>query len=335
MADNLTMLNDLINPEVMGDMISAKLEAALSVLPYATVDTRLQGQAGDTITIPKYEYIGDAVDVPEGEDIPTRTLQATSVKHTIKKVGIGCTLTDEAVLCGYGNPVGEANSQMALSIKSKCDRDMIAALYDAKTSFLASTSINYNAIVDGVDLFQDENETEKVMWVHPKQVTQLRKDPDFISKEKYGNEVMVTGEIGMIAGCRVIASRRVQQFTEWYTLDSSGALEVVASGGDDSTKVNLDKVAPSLPSVKVGDKVTKHDEKVYFNPIVKTKGDNETEDETAALTVFIKRNINIEKERISKSRKTEITGDELYAAALTNESKVVLLKTLVDTTPRV
>ena len=46
MADVVTKLAQLINPEVMGDMVSAKVEAKIRITPYAKVDTTLQGQAG-------------------------------------------------------------------------------------------------------------------------------------------------------------------------------------------------------------------------------------------------------------------------------------------------
>ena len=48
------------------------------------------------------------------------------------------------------------------------------------------------------------------MFINPKQTTQLRLDPNFISKEKYGNEVMVDGEIGMIANARIVPSKKVK-----------------------------------------------------------------------------------------------------------------------------
>ena len=60
MADTITKIADLIDPEVMGDMISAKLPKKIKVAPFATVDTTLEGVPGDTITVPSYEYIGDA-----------------------------------------------------------------------------------------------------------------------------------------------------------------------------------------------------------------------------------------------------------------------------------
>ena len=45
-----------------------------------------------------------------------------------------------------------------------------------------------------------------------------------------------------------------------------------------------------------------------------------------ALTIYRKREVNIETERKPKTRTTEITADEFYVAVLSNEAKVVLAK---------
>ena len=275
-----TKLENLINPEVMADMISAKVEQKVKVVPYAKVDTTLQGRAGDTITIPKFTYIGDAVEVAEGEDIPTRQLGVTSEQYTIKKIGIGGTLTDEAVLSGHGNPVGELTNQMAKSIVSKTDFDAIEELYKATTTYAATDVLSYATIVNAIDLYEEEVNCEKVVFVHPKQVTQLRLDDQFINADTYQNAVMVKGEIGMIANCRVVPSKKVKT-------DEAGN---------------------------------------YLNPIVKLNEDTETEDESPAITVFLKRDTNVERERIARNRTTEITGDKMYVVALTNEEKVVIAK---------
>ena len=49
-------------------------------------------------------------------------------------------------------------------------------------------------------------------------------------------------------------------------------------------------------------------------------------DEIPALTIYRKREVNIETERKPKTRTTEITADEFYVAVLSNEAKVVLAK---------
>lgn len=284
MADVVTKLQNLINPQVMADMISAKVDKKIRLTPYAKLDTTLQGRAGDTITIPKFSFIGSAVEVGEGEEIPTRSLSVSSEQHTIKKIGIGGILTDEAMLSGYGNPVGELNQQMALSIASKCDEDAMTELLKASTTYVSTTALSYNSVVNSIDLFEEEENSEKVMFVHPKQVTQLRLDPNFIARDKYGNQVMIDGEIGMIGNARVVASKRVQK--------------------DETTTY-------------------------YLNPIVKLENGAETEDDSPALTVFLKRETNIEVDRQPRKRQTEITGDRMYVVALTNDTKVVIAKNLI------
>mgnify|MGYP003314827807 CR=1 FL=1 len=209
----MTKVENLINPQVMSDMISAKIPDKIVVTPFAKVDTTLQGRAGDTITVPKYAYIGDAQDVAEGASCPTNQLTATTAQYTVKKAMKAVSLTDEAVLSGYGNPVGEANSQLAKAIASKIDNDAIDALLDATTVYDGTAGqISYDGIVLGVDKFNEEIQTDKVMFVAPAQVTTLRLDDDFISADKYGQgtNVMMRGEIGMIAGVRIVPTRKIK-----------------------------------------------------------------------------------------------------------------------------
>jgi hypothetical protein len=52
--------------------------------------------------------------------------------------------------------------------------------------------------------------------------------------------------------------------------------------------------------------------------------EGDAEDATAAVTVYMKRNVNLETERFTLSRKTAISVDEIYTVALSDASKVVL-----------
>ena len=276
----LTKLEQLVDPEVMAPMISAKLEKAIKVTPFAKIDTTLQGRAGDTITVPKFQYIGDAEDLAEGVKAGTVQLTTTTAEYKIKKAVKQVQLTDEAVLSGYGNPVGETNNQLGLAtIASKIDQDAMDALQSATVAYTGTGKISYNGIVDAIDLFQEEDNVEKVMFVHPSQVSELRKDENFISREKYGNQVMINGEIGMVANARIVPSKRVP----------------LAEG-------------------------------VYSCPIVELRGEEQTGDDTSAITIYMKRGVNIETERHLEDYTTLIGVDEHYVAALTDESKVVLAK---------
>ena len=319
MADTYTKLSDLIDPEVMGDVVSARIPKKLRVAPFAKVDDTLAGVPGDTITVPAYAYIGDAADVGEGEAVTIEKMTASVRKATVKKAMKGIGLTDEAVLSGYGNPVGEANTQLALSIAAKIDNDCMEVLQSASLSYDGSGSaITYSAVVDALDLFEEEQSTDKVIFVHPRQVTQLRKSSDFLSADQYQAGVMLTGEVGMIAGCRVVPSKKVPVLTEWYKLDSAGSVTV--------TTGNLAQISATLPTAKVGDKVTKSTTAVYSCPIVRLESGEANEDEVPALTIYRKRDVNVETERKPKIRTTEITADEFYVEVLSNEAKVVLAR---------
>ena len=288
MADTITKIADLIDPEVLSDMISAKIPKKIRVAPFAKVDTSRSGVPGDTVTVPSYGYIGDATNVAEGAAVSIEKMSTSTKTATIKKAMKGVGLTDEAVLSGYGNPVGEAGNQLALSIAAKLDNDAMEALQGASLAYDGSAkAISYEGVVDAIDLFDEEVNTEKVMFVHPKQVTVLRKDANFLSADKYKDGVMLSGEIGLIANTRIVPSKKV-------------------------------------PVVKVGASGSQVD--CYACPIVKLEEDAETEDALPALTIYLKRDTNVETERQSRTRTTELTADKFYTVALSNESKVVLAK---------
>lgn len=276
-----TLVNgDVFDPQVVSDMINAKVAKKAAMSGYIKVDSTLSGVPGSTITIPRWGYIGEAVDLAEGQPIDTTKMAFTTAQYGIKKIGKGVMLTDEAQLSGYGNPVGTATNQIALSINEKLDNDRVDVLYESKNVVDASSAaIKYTAIVDGVDMFGEEEESRKVILIHSKQKTQLRKDADFLAADKIGGELLTNGAIGRIAGCDVVVSNKV-----------------------------------------------KLEEGVYFNPIIKLDNDAETEDDLPAVTYFLKRGNLVEHKR------EEGVGDKIICTAhgmpaLTNEAKVVILKT--------
>ena len=327
-----TKIENLIKPQVMADMISAKVEKKIVVAPFARVDQTLEGIPGNKITVPKYAYIGDAEDVAEGVECGTAQLTTTTTEAEIKKAMKAVELTDEAVLSGYGNPIGEANNQLALSIAAKIDNDAMDALQDAQVVFNGSGSnVSYDGIVDAVDLFEEEVNCEKVMFVHPKQVTQLRHDADFISADKYPGNVMMTGEIGIIANTRIVPSKKVpKNAADEYIITTSEPADWSSKFKSYFTK------SGSSYSAVTGTNAPEWSEGTYYakiaagaaysNPIVKLTCDAETEDESPALTIYLKRDTNVEAERKTLARKTDISADKFYTVALSNSSKVVLAK---------
>ena len=70
-----------------------------------------------------------------------------------------------------------------------------------------------------------------------------------------------------------------------------------------------------------------YDEKTLFmNPIVELKPESQTGEESAAVTIFLKRDTNVETQRELNNYTTLIGADKHYVVALTDESKVVVAK---------
>lgn len=395
----VTMMQNMINPEVMGDMIDAKIEAQLKITPYAKVDTTLQGVAGDTKTVPKWAYIGDAVDVAEGDEVALTEMHTDKETFTVKKAMKAVGITQEAINSGLGNPVGQAESQLSKAVAGKVDNDVLEAAYRSNNIYNGTASdIGYAGIVEAVGKFVDEEDgVDKVMFIHPKQETTLLKDSDFLSADKFEAGVAINGAIGKIAGCWVKKSKKVAYFeavsavtgvytitigtkaiagdrikvngveliagvdfalstdtaagnatgiaaalnasdnpsVSCYTWSASGA---VVTGAEDTGKegagvpvVEVTKYGASGSLAVTVATTTKGVAAVvahYANVIIKTEPDSAetefTEDELPALTIFLKKDIQVDHDWKPRTQTHEITVSKYYGVALTNAEKVVI-----------
>lgn len=343
-----TKLANLVNPQVMADMISATLPKKIKFSPIAKIDTTLEGRAGNTITVPKYMYIGDAEDVAEGVAMGTTVLTTTTTTATVKKAGKALELTDESVLSGYGDPLGQAVTQIGMSIASKIDLDCYNALLGADLVYTSTSgAIGYNQIVHANAKFGDESDASlaKVLFIHPDQEETLLLDSNFISNDKYNADVIMNGHIGRIAGAEVVKSKKVLKAThELSASGATGALEIVASGAT-GAQINITSVTGIYDTThkasvtpEVGLYVTTAATVYYFNPIVVTDAQDPNEDPKAdkfdvvdpAITIYMKRNVQVESDRDILKKTTVLSGDEHYVAVLSNPSKVVLAKNLVS-----
>ena len=203
---NATKLAQLINPEVMGAFAERKLEAEFKFAPLAVIGHELQGQAGDTLTIPVWGYIGEAEDVKEGQPIPISKMGQTKTTVKVKKAGKGIELTDEAVLSGLGDAVGEGEKQLAESILDKVNKDCFDALMGTTTLQHTATGdvLNSDAVADALVQFKEDVHEGQVLFVSPKRYAQLRKDPAWVTV--LAGEKFISGQVGEIMGCSVVVS---------------------------------------------------------------------------------------------------------------------------------
>ncbi len=276
---NLTKINDLLDPIVYENVLRAKIDAKAAVIPFAVVDATLEGNPGSTVTISRFVWDGEAQDVSEGENIPLRALGSETAEYKVKVAALGTSITDMALLNSKGDPIGASAENLAQSLMAKIDDELYNELLSASSVYSPSSGVSYENIVDAIGLFQAEGYIDMVMLCNPDIVTALRKDANFVDKNKYGNEVVMRGEIGMVGNARIVPARRI-----------------TGVGG------------------------------YFYSPIILTN-DPDHHDDIPAITYFLKRDTNVETFRRALNRTTEITADQVYVVALTNDSKVVILKT--------
>lgn len=207
-----TQIAQMVNPEVMADMVSAKLPKMIKFTPLAYVERMLVGQPGTTITVPKWEYSGDAKDVAEGEAITPDQLTTKKSTMTIKKAGKGIELTDEAVLSGYGDPIGQATHQIALAIANKVDNDLIEEAKKA-TQFVAEAPTTGDALDKALAVFADEEDARYVALLNPEDAIALRKDTakEWVSGSEIGANIVVSGTFGEAHGVQIVRSKKIEK----------------------------------------------------------------------------------------------------------------------------
>ena len=205
----MTKLENMINPQVLASMIDGELEYAIKFAPLATVDTTLVGRPGNTVSLPAYKMIGEAVDVAEGEAIPVEALATEMENVTVKKAGKGVRITDEAILSGYGDPLGQASKQLAKAIAAKVDTDVMACLEGIGEEMTINKALSAEVVSEALVKFGEDLEGQKVLLVSPAQLHALKQDPTWLSVQELGKEALVEGAIGQIHGCDVVISNRV------------------------------------------------------------------------------------------------------------------------------
>ena len=207
-----TKIAQLVNPEVMADMVSAKLPKMIKFTPLAYVERELVGQPGNTVTVAKWVYSGDAKDITEGEAIVPDQLTTDKSTMTIKKAGKGVEVTDEALLSGYGDPLGQAAHQISLAIANKVDNDLVVEAKKA-TQYVDDAPTTGAALDKALAVFADEEDARYVALVNPKDAIDLRADTvkEWVRGSEIGANIVISGTFGETHGVQIVRSKKVEK----------------------------------------------------------------------------------------------------------------------------
>jgi N4-gp56 family major capsid protein len=206
MSSVQTTLSGLLNPEVLAPRIEYKLTNAVKFAPLANIGYTLQGQAGNTLSMPFFHYVGDATVVAEGVATETTQLTSSSFTATIQKVTKAIEITDEAMLSAYGNIGDEAENQMVRSIAQKIDADVLTAMATASLKNVDS-SFTMDTVADALVKFGEDLTEETTLVISPSYYKAIRTDSNFVYINN--GEAKISGTVGRLYGCDVVVTNKL------------------------------------------------------------------------------------------------------------------------------
>ena len=208
----ITKLGNLINPEVLADMVDKKLVDYMKFAPLATIDTTLEGRAGDTIKLPSFNYIGNASTLAEAVALTPAQLTASAVTVQVHKIAQGVEISDEAILSAYGSPVDEIANQLALSIASQEDNEVLGTL-NGITGAMVHTTVadpKDTDIIAALEKFGEDIDGTKVALVSPAVYTSMRSNVNsWIPASELAAGIAVKGVVGEYQGCQVMVTNKL------------------------------------------------------------------------------------------------------------------------------
>ena len=240
MATGTTLLTNLVNPQVMADIIDKKLVDYMKFSPLATIDNTLEGRAGNTISLPSFQYIGDAATLNENTALTPAQLTASALEVTIHKIAQGVEISDEAILSGYGDPVGEIAKQLSIAIASQEDNEVLATL-NGITGTMAHTTVadpTDTDITAALELFGEDIDGTKAVIVPPAVYTAMRSNTHtWVPASELAAGVAIRGVVGEYQGCQVMVSNKLKTSKNIYIV-KPGALRIFIKRG---TQVEADR----------------------------------------------------------------------------------------------
>lgn len=212
-----TLAASQITIDQFAAMMQAEFLGRLVIGDLATADNTLEGVPGSVAHFPKFQPLGDAVDLTEAVAMATEALTTADETATIKEIGKAAEISDTALLVAYGDPLAEIRRQFGIVVARKIDVDLTAEAVSAGafTSTIAA-NISSDAIADALALFGDDADPADfaALVIHSKQKTDIFKDDDFTRQDTFGpDNPRLRGQIGDIFGIPVVVSDRVQVVT--------------------------------------------------------------------------------------------------------------------------
>lgn len=217
-----TVNKNVIVPDVYARLVNEKIAGNVIVAQSCKVLGDLKGKVGETLTMPKWTYIGDADDIEVGTPMEVTNMKQTSTTATIKMIaakGISINDYDDAV--ELGDALNNASKQQGISIARKLDTD---AIEEARKTVLqykiaAKDTVTFDEMNAILGLYGDDCNADDFSFIaiHSKFVPSFLKMDGFVDATKTftqeGSGIQLNNVLGYFRGIAVVTSDRLYDTT--------------------------------------------------------------------------------------------------------------------------
>lgn len=215
-----TINQNVIVPEVYAALVRDKIKGKVVLSQFNKQLGDLVGKPGETLTMPSWSYVGDAVDWNINTPMTTSMMQQTEKTATIKAIAApGVEIRDYDDEVALGNAINEAASQQAIAIARKLDTDTFAEALKSplKVQLASASAVTQAELLSMLQLYGDERDSSDFacIAIHSAFAPSLYGMDLFVSREKTTvpagstNGITHNGVIGFFLDIPVILSDRL------------------------------------------------------------------------------------------------------------------------------
>ena len=213
---------NVIIPEVYASLVREKIAGKVKVAQFLVNLGDLHGKVGETLTMPKWSYIGDAKDWAINTPMEVTQMKQTITKATIKAIQAPAVkVADYDNEVELGNAIEEASNQQAIGVARKYDTDAIACALTSPLKYQLATknAVTQDEMISILGLYGDDRDSADfdAIVIHSSFAPSFYKMEMFTSRERTmtedGNGIAVNGEIGEFLGIPVVLSDRLYDAT--------------------------------------------------------------------------------------------------------------------------
>lgn len=205
------MANTVYANKVLEAKAKDLLTTSINTRNLMSIDQELAENAGMTKTINTYTYAGTAEELANGVGNTASArgnISYTGKDYTVKMVQQAFDYTDEDFMKDpsiVDNMLKGANQVMVNKMTSDFLTQVKGSGVTLGATFAKGKAIGYDAIVDAISALNVEDESQLFIVIPNAWKAALRKDADYKSARM--GEVIYNGQVGIIAGIPVIATK--------------------------------------------------------------------------------------------------------------------------------